>query len=269
MLRLVVCTFAFFLSIPQFLLSHSPFVVVTPEKTGTHLLTKALERLVDKTTINHWIHTASSQELIAFLDQAEENNVFIQMHALPTPEIIDTLRAKHYKVIFLMRDPRDVAVSLLHYIEKGWAYGPCRNDMAYGKLSLDEKLDELITGSRFGCAAVKEVIGLRIPWLHQDPSFVYSAHFENLVGTAGGGSDDLQNLEIANIANHLSIFLTSELLEKVTTDLFGAPGTFRSGQIGSWKSQFSDQHVASFKMMMGINLIILGYEKGFSWTNHH
>lgn len=249
------------------LFSEQPFVVITPEKSGTHLLTKAMERMTDKKTTNCWQHTLPSDQFLGFLQEAKTKNSFLQMHALPTAEIINTLQKHSYKVLFLMRDPRDVAVSLLFYIEKGWQYGPFRLDFPYGLLTLDEKLDELITGARYGLSAVQSIIGKRIPWTQLDPNFVYTVHFEKLVGAEGGGTKEAQLQELVNIANHLNISLTEEKIEFITNQLFGVPGekTFRSGKIQSWKKHFKPQHVAAFKKKFNNELILLGYENDDKW----
>jgi hypothetical protein len=258
---ILVLFFSFFLQADQ------PFIVITPEKTGTHLLTKVMERMSSKKTRNCWAHSLTHEELLKELKIAEENEAFLHMHALPTDEIINTLLTHSYKVIFLMRDPRDVIISLLFYIDKGWTYGPFRRDYPYGKLSFDEKLDELISGSRYGLSALNSIIGRRIPWIYQDVSFVYVAHFENLVGDKGGGTDQAQLEEILNIANFLNIKLDKEKIDHITYQLFGIPGerTFRSGQIHTWKKYFKPFHIEKFKNRFGNELILLGYEKDFIW----
>lgn len=166
-----------------------PFIVVTPEKTGTHLLTKALERLVDLKTKNYWeSYTLKEKELLQLLQEAKAEGAFLQMHALPTKTIIKTLRKHNYKVIFLMRDPRDVVVSLYHAIEGGWAYGPYKLSNGYGRLSPSKKINELITGRKYGNCTPKDIIGRRMPWIYQDAKFVCTVYFENLVGEKGGGT---------------------------------------------------------------------------------
>lgn len=265
-----ICAALLFISIDVH--AFQPFIVVTPEKTGTHLLTKAIERLVKKTTHNYWGHKMTPEELLQALKKAEENNAFMHMHALPDQAMIDTLLSKSYKVIFLMRDPRDTMVSLLHYIEAGWSYGPLSLNGRYATLSMQEKLDEIITGKRYGTSGVRQIIGRRLDWMNQDPSFVCTVYFEDLVGKEGGGTAKKQNRTIRQLAKHIGLELKPELLKEVTTDLFGAPpgkpgtkSTFRKGQIGSWKLEFTPAHVFAFKAYFGKELIQLGYERNMAW----
>jgi hypothetical protein len=268
-------TISIFLSALTFFLApliaqvHSPFIVVTPEKTGTHLLTKLLSRLVKKEVQNCWDHEMSAEALVELLDSVQKTNTFLHIHALPTKEIIETLEERKYKVIFLMRDPRDVVISLLHYIEKGWSFGPCGLDKPYGQLTMHDKLHELITGERYGLSTVHSIIIRRLPWMHQSRQFVYTAHFEKLVGEEGGGTYKDQLKEIVKIAQHIDLRLTKALLEETALNLWGADldekTTFRKGQIGSWKEEFSKEHKKIFKNEFNSLLFQLGYEQNTQW----
>lgn len=247
--------------------AHQDFFVVTPEKTGTHLLTKLLSQLFDQNCIHNWNHEISRVDLMNLLMAAKEQNTFVQMHALPTKEIIKTLKELNYKVIFLLRDPRDQAVSLLFYIQKGWAYGPLRMNMPFGQLSFNDKLDEIITGRRYGLSATKGIIGRRIPWMYQDQSFVLTVFFENLVGKEGGGSRKRQLQEAMNIVSFLDADLTDQQVDDRSLGIFGSPGegTFRNGVIGAWKNHFTQSHKSGMKNVFGEELITLGYENNFNW----
>lgn len=251
--------------------AYFPFVVVTPEKTGTHLLTKLMGRLVKKEVQNCWEHEISSEKLQCLLDESEQNNRYVHIHAYPTGELIQYLKEKQYKVIFLMRDPRDVVVSLLYYIEKGWAMGPCSLDRPYGFLSLEDKMHELITGKRYGFSAVQNIIVKRLPWMYENKSFVYTARFEKLVGPKGGGIQKEQEKEINSIAKHIGLQLSLGDIEEAACNLWGAePGvetTFRKGRIGSWKEEFTERHAVSFKKRFNQLLIDLGYEENSNWSN--
>lgn len=93
----------------------------------------------------------------------------------------------------------------------------------------------------------------------------YCTKFEDLVGSKGGGDDKKQINEVLNIAKHLGINLTAEKAKNVALKLFGNTGTFRKGKIGSWKTEFTQQHKKEFKQFAGKLLIDLGYEKSLNW----
>ena len=179
------------------------FVVVTPEKCGTHLLTTAIHKLLNKQARHWFINYQDPAEIQQKLNMAKNDHFFLQMHLLPKQNIINLLRQKNHKVIFLIRDPRDQMVSLVHYLDSGWAYGPNVNGKRFGPLPFSEKLLEVITGKRYGLSALKDITERKLPWMKQSPDFVYVVHFENLVGAEGGGSRELQLMELRNIAQFL------------------------------------------------------------------
>lgn len=245
-------------------ITHDRFIVVTPEKTGTHLLTKAIGRLVEKEVRNCWAHYMTEDELVSELLNAEVDNKFLHVHAYPTKVIIDTLKKHHYKVIFLIRDPRDTLISLYYYIEGGWEIGPYKLTKPYGLLSFEEKIDEMITGSRFRRSMVKALFVERLYWMDQSSNFVYTARFENLVGHLGGGRDSDQLKEVVNIAKHIRCPLSKKRAAIILDHLWGPEAgqrtTFRKGVIGNWKQEFSEEHKKVFQQNWGWLLQVLKYE---------
>lgn len=244
-------------------LPHHPFVVITPEKTGTHLLTKAIGRIVEKEVRYCWAHILSKPGVIQELAAAENDNQFLHIHAFPTPEIVQTIRNRGYKVVFLIRDPRDTILSLYYYIEEGWYTGPLNLEKPYGQLSREDKIDELITGKRYRKNMVRALFYDRLPWMEQEPGFVYTARFENLVGRQGGGSNRAQAKEIIAIANHIECELSAARCKTVLENLWGPQEgqrtTFRKGVIGAWKTEFSENHKRVFQKKWGALLARLGY----------
>jgi hypothetical protein len=51
----------------------------------------------------------------------------------------------------------------------------------------------------------------------------------------------------------------------VEEDLFGVGRTFRKGQIGSWREEFSAEHERAVKEVAGSLLVELGYEADPEW----
>lgn len=89
--------------------------------------------------------------------------------------------------------------------------------------------------------------------------------FEDLVGPQGGGSQEVQLDAMRKIANYLGIYPTDGELLGIALKLFGKFITLRAGQIGSWKSHFSEQHKKEFKRVAAQLLVDLGYERDFEW----
>jgi len=173
---------------------------------------------------------------------------------------------------FIIRDPRDMIVSMAFYVSQG------PDNL---KINIDDLIFDFIDGRKQHFApwgvgtnpgypllyehGVAGFYNLYLPWMNV-PKF-YTVKFENLVGSKGGGSDDAQLLEIKNIANHLGITVDDNQIKNITDNLFGASTTFREGQIGSWKKHFTSEMKTAFKKAPGACdlLIALGYEKDSNW----
>ena len=62
------------------------------------------------------------------------------MHAYPRQHIIDAFKNRSYKILFLMRDPRDQLISILHYIRIWhWEFEDLRMDAPFGELSFETR----------------------------------------------------------------------------------------------------------------------------------
>jgi hypothetical protein len=220
-------------------------VVITPEKSGTHLLTRALTLMSGKKVMNCWERNADDFTLNHYLDRVEIEDKFFHMHAFPDPNLIEIFKNRGYKVVFLLRDPRDQLISVLFYIvDKHWEYGPLRLDYPFGQLTFNEKIEDMITGKKCGLSVPGEFIWRRRPWLLLEDPPVYTARFENLVGEDGGGDNDSQIAELTGLAAFLNIEISKGKIAEIANELFGweGLGTFRSGQIGSWKMYFTECH---------------------------
>jgi sulfotransferase 6B1 len=244
-----------------------PFVVVTPPKAGTHLLTKAVEKLTGKKCRSIFsTYVLSHEDWKDQLAQAEEDNCFIQIHALPKAQQIQSLKRLHCRVIFLIRDPRDQAVSLLHFIEeRNWSLGPLSLDMEpYMSLSLEDKLHEIITGDLTGFSGVSKIFSRYLPWSYQGKDFVLTLRYEDLVGSKGGGSDIKQQEAMKKLAQFVKLNLTDQQIAAYARTIYGKPGekTFRKGQIGDWQNYFKFKHNYEMNRLFGEKMKEVGYTYG-------
>ena len=86
--------------------------------------------------------------------------------------------------------------------------------------------------------------------------------FEDLVGTKGGGSAVAQRLAVERVARHLGVEVQEATMGVVEEGLFGVGRTFRKGQIGGWREEFSAEHERAVREVLGSLLVELGYEAG-------
>ena len=84
--------------------------------------------------------------------------------------------------------------------------------------------------------------------------------FEDLVGTKGGGSAEAQRLAVERMARHLGVEVEEATMRAVEEGLFGVGRTFRKGQIGAWREEFSAEHERAVEEVLGSLLVELGYE---------
>lgn len=246
------------------ILTAENFVVITPEKTGTHLLTRAITLLTNKDPYNRWERSLPLNLLKECLTEANKTGRFLHSHLIYEKETKEALELEGYRIVFLLRDPRDQLISMLFYInDKGWGYKKLNRTLPFGLLPFDDQIEEMITGKLFGTSVPEDFIVNRLGWKNTG----LTVYFENLVGEKGGGNNLLQLAELKRLASYLNISIADEALNAIANQVFGWEGltTFRSGQIGSWKKHFTERHKQLFKEIYGEELIRLGYESDFNW----
>jgi len=243
---------------PMLLLGHEKFILITTPKCGSHLIIHILNEILQKEDQRQL--RSVFPDFLHELAIAEKNNTYLSTHQPCTPEAAEYVKSHGYKVIFILRDPRDQLVSLMHYNQRG--YWP---QLPMNHLSHSEQITELITGNRFGFHCYEESFVDRLGWKDLGPDITYVTTFEKLIGYRGGGSDTQQKQEILNIAEHIGITLSPQDCERIAKRAYGKGFTFRKGMIGSWKSHFTLDHVELFKLLYGQELIDLGYEQDFNW----
>jgi hypothetical protein len=124
-------------------------------------------------------------------------------------------------------------------------------------MTLDEVLTNIIKD-------INTYYNIWLPWMNYPYGF--TIRFEDLIGSKGGGDDAKQIATVKAIAKHISVELSEERAQEIATNLFGiTKNTFRKGQIGAWKEEFTPEHKKLFKQYGGELLIKLGYEKDLNW----
>jgi Sulfotransferase domain len=189
---------------------------------------------------------------------------FVNAHCIYTPELADIFRQQGMRTVCILRDPRDVAVSQMHYIKQ------LENHFAHeGYMALPSDSERLLLAIRGGELGGRRLQSLAeryrqfLRWEHDGGAAV--AKFEDLVGTKGGGSEEAQRLAVERLARHLGVEVDEATMGAVEEGLFGVGRTFRKGQIGGWRKEFSAEHEVAVKEVLGSLLVELGYEAGPDW----
>jgi sulfotransferase 6B1 len=192
-------------------------------------------------------------------------------HLFYSQSLAALLAQMSIKVLYILRDPRDIAVSFTKYvaqIETHYLFGDYHNCSEVDQLMMtivgitDVRLSDAVPYLP-RLMDIGQMMSRFLPWTKQ-PN-VYTTYFEQLVGPAGGGTRANQIAEIGNIAQHLGIRCSQRQVEAIADQLFGNTATFRKGLIGDWRNHFTPEHKRAFKVVAGQLLIDLGYEQGLNW----
>ncbi len=249
----------FFFSVLQ---AETRFLIYSPPKNGTHLIAKAVQLISGREAMYRLGNFKNTQETIDTIINDDSRGYFTIAHNLNEQTLEYLVKKRNYIIIFLIRDPRDQLISVKNWLREGqWPWIKC------GKIANDELLiEELITGKQTAWRCVDSCFLKYEAALKSIPkNKVHISYFENLVGSQGGGSLERQIFEISQLAKFININLEKKKIEGIANQLFGESGTFRSGQIGSWQTQFNQAHKDQFKKLYNPLLIRLGYEKDQSW----
>jgi len=243
--------------------------LISIPKSGTHLVQKII------TTLTNKVKDCFYDDIItvnpSFSNSLDYSTKYLRGHFIHTTENASFLDKNNYKAIFIIRDPRDMLISLVHFIYEYPAAFPGISNLPFNHL-LSLLIQDMSKLHVNGCFKNNRVLSFKgisnfynqyLPWINEP--FVYTTTFEKLVGIKGGGSDEEQINELQSIARHIGISISNEKIISLAKNLFGGSATFRKGQIGSWKKHFTQEHKKLFKKEAGQLLINLKYEKNLNW----
>lgn len=251
-------------------------------KSGTHLLVRLLSHVPDmRFTARHinmknipgisGLDSEVSTEAAKYDDilKLVRNGQFLTGHVPCIPAVHEVLDRMGFKILVILRDPRDVVVSHAHYVlarKDHWIHGRF--------ITAHPDIDSAITACIEGLPA-DPVLGGGLPdmdtrindyigWL--DAPGALAIRFEDLVGSAGGGDDGRQLQTIRRVCSHVQRPEDTTSCRRLADAIWTTKAiTFRSGKIGDWRRYFSAEHIESFKRVAGRSLVKMGYETRLDW----
>lgn len=273
------------------LLSSSPSVrpvlANSLPKGGTHLLVRMLEQLPGLHRVRLQLSSMTYEAFrpvgdeptvpvgVVSLCECSQSKIRSQLARLPVNCFITShishsevfgalLRDLDMRMVTMVRDPRDVALSSARYLTVQQSHRLHRYFMA---LSEDDRILACIRGvtvdGRMLYPGVRCATERVLGWA-TDPR-VCMTRFEDLVGPLGGGTGEQQKRTIADIASHIGVLLDDGRIELLGNQIFGGSATFHKGQIGAWREAFSSAHCDAAKEEFGDLLIRLQYEDDDDW----
>lgn len=209
-------------------------------KSGTHLLESLLTahpRFYRQ--IRPTLHMGNIRKekdgLEGVLSGSRPGSVIVA-HLWHRPEWEQLLDDRVVPHLLMIRDPRDVAISLAHYITKNTKHHEHR--VFQNLPDTNARLALVITGDE-----TKEVPSLRdrlepfFPWISGNTLLI---RFEDLVGSAGGGDDQTQYETVRCVFSKLGVVSTDTQISLLAEKTFSRKSpTFRKGKINQWKEVFT------------------------------
>lgn len=245
----------------------NPILIASIPKCGTFLLAECVKKITPITLC----HAESDHLVISDKDIQKKKNIV--GHALPALNDLNKLREAGYKIIFIYRDPRDQAVSMIRMTKETTWFPHLK------KIPFDNALTHwishtsaLYTGKNHWVnpelkmfKGVNDLYHRYLQWLdYVDEGLVYVTTYERLAGPKSGGSEEIQVQELINIAQHIGAELPRDKAIQIARTIHGPVKPDRK-KIGTWKKFFKRSHIEQFKKVAGSLLIDLGYESDLNW----
>jgi hypothetical protein len=243
-------------------------------KSGSHLLLQILQGFSrigpfaeaggePIRTITAGGRRRSPQEIRADLEALRPGDAVLG-YLWASPENLEFLTRPGWATYLVLRDPRDMLVSHIHYATQMYP-GHGMHDY-YARLpGMDERLNVAIRGIREDGANMAGVAERYARWLgFLDRPEVLLLHFEDLISKREQKLDEMiDHLERAGFSPRLG---REEAVQRLSDSIVPARSpTFRKGLSGEWREHFKEEHKALFQECAGDLLIRLGYEEDDSW----
>jgi len=167
--------------------------------------------------------------------QSTKIQTYSSGHSPYSDALYKILVKNNYKIIHIIRDPRDVLLSWAHYvptIKYHYGYHGLKD------LPLEDRIQLILHGyesNNFSLESFPNILQRSLEWINKEDILIVK--FEELVGPKGGGSEEHQISKIKEIAGFVDS--KNNNFEDISTSLFGGTKVFRKGKIGSWKDELS------------------------------
>lgn len=252
--------------------SHDDFFMITVPKSGTHLFAAYLNMMLktEKTFlgITQIVEGEEVQEDAKdWLEKSKEKNSYFVCHfAFSKPLFAYREEHPHYKMIFCIRDLRDIIVSGVDYLDK--YKNLAEKDEDWNGATYEEKLLKLLDENSRNYLNLPAQIRLALKSIEKYGE-AFICRYEDFVGASGGGDIELQQEKIMELADFLSVKISEKKMNFMIDRAYGKQlrynTTFNVGKIGRWREQFTPAVIEKFKQVLGEELVLLGYEEDYNW----
>jgi len=255
-------------------------------KSGTHLLTQVLKGftrlgpvvesgLPAITTFDGFTgRQRSESEVLADLERLlPGDTAYGHVHAFPAATSF--LCRDNIAAYFILRDPRDVVISHVHYVAEMEPKHIHHRYYQETLKSFEERIRASITGvsteqlsTAMGYSVLEPLPSIRdrfepyLGWL-EHPEILVLRYEEFITNCKATLEQVLDHALIHGFSPSCTQENAIHILEE-SIDPQRSP-TFRQGKVGSWQDEFSQEHRHLFKQVAGVLLLQLGYEESRDW----
>lgn len=245
-------------------------------KSGTHLLTQVLHgftrlgpavnsglpAIVSFQGDSGWAR--SMEDILCDLRRLRPGDIaYGHLHA--GPEVLSFLGQDGFATYFLMRDPRDVVVSHVHYVTEMAPHHAHHHYYTEVLHNFEQRLQASIMGRSDWSAPFPDV-GERfrpyLGWL--ESSNVLSLRYEDFLHDRSATLGKILDFSVARGFPLDRDRDQAIMILESAIDPQNSP-TFRRGSTGGWRDYFTADHKTMFKNVAGELLIQLGYEENHDW----
>lgn len=244
-------------------------------KAGTHLLLAALERFpglrsagihVDHDGFAAGAPSSRRHGETPDLDwtrvratlQRVKRGQYMTAHFPAYDELLGILEELDFQVVLVTRDPRDIVVSTAMYV-KGLRRHPMYRPFTETYKTDRDRMLAIITGFPTnsvgrGLVSLGQQLEGFSPWL--DAPNTWTCRFEDVIGSQGGGCDDVQLRQIYALGEHIGISLTERLAADIARETWSTrTATFRKGGSGEWTEWFDEAMRRAFAVGVSDDLL--------------
>lgn len=189
-----------------------------------------------------------------------------------TPQLWQILQSKSFKVILMVRDPRDQTVSRMFHIRRDANHAWHQRMQSMGD---DDALMACIEG-RSDLPGTINMLAITNSWLNESNKALCIKYEDLLADPAGHLHKVLHYIGVPTNDKLIWAIVVRNSFERLSVgrriwEPARKPGQqnpsshFRKGIVGDWKNYFKTPHIQRYKEIAGQLLIDLGYEKDLSW----
>lgn len=244
------------------------YLIVSPPKSGGHLAADLLYLLINKMGVFDMTCTEIDKTSINTNSFKIHKSCFRSTNLFYSKENKQYLKEHNYKIIFIIRDPRDVATSFARLIKSSntWQkikYYSMPLEKIISNIACDFKIDapgwknDNINNMRFGSDFYNQYLG----WMYDEE--VCTIKYEDLIGPICKGSEQKQIATILKVADYLGVVIDENRAKDISKKIIKSE--FSNNKIGFWKKHFTQNNIHDYKKIMGNMLIDMGYEKDLNW----